>query len=129
MRLKVLLPQEILIDQDVTQVIAEAPNGSFCLLPRHVDFLAALVPGIFSYWTPDGKEQFLAVDQGILVKCGSEVMVSTRNATPGSELGTLEQMVEKKFQIIEDQEEAARLAFSKLEVGFIRRIMELEGRG
>lgn len=129
MRLKVLLPSEILVDQEVAKVIAEGQNGEFCLLSRHIDFLAALVPGIFLYTTPDGREQFLAVDQGTLVKCGPEVLVSTRNAVLGPDLGALEQMVEENFQAVEEREAAARLAFSKLEVGFIRRFMELESRG
>jgi F-type H+-transporting ATPase subunit epsilon len=129
MRLKVLLPSEILVDQEVTKVIAEGQNGEFCLLPRHVDFLSALVPGIFLYATPDGREQFLAVDEGILVKCGPEVLVSTRNAVSGAELGVLEQTVDEQFRAEEDREVAARLAFSRLEVGFIRRFMELEQRG
>jgi F-type H+-transporting ATPase subunit epsilon len=140
MRLKVLLPSEILVDQEVAKVIAEGQNGEFCLLSRHIDFLAALVPGIFLYTTPDGREQFLAVDQGTLVKClavdqgtlvkcGPEVLVSTRNAVLGPDLGALEQMVAENFQAVEEREAAARLAFSKLEVGFIRRFMELESRG
>ncbi len=126
MRLKVLLPSEILVDQEVTKVIAEGRDGEFCLLPRHVDFLAALVPGIFLFTTPDGREQFLAVDQGILVKCGPEVLVSTRNAVSGAELGVLEQTVDEQFRAEKDREAAASLAFSKLEAGFIRRFAELE---
>ena len=49
MRLTVLLPTEILVDEEVVKVVAEAQNGSFCLLPRHIDFVAALVPGLLSF--------------------------------------------------------------------------------
>ena len=49
MRLRVFLPMKILVDQDVTKVVAEAENGSFGILPKHVDFVAALTPGIFSF--------------------------------------------------------------------------------
>lgn len=129
MKLKVLLPTEILIDEDVTKVVAEAENGSFCLLPRHVDFLAALVPGIFSFVTPRGVEQFLAVDEGILIKCGPEVLVSTRNAVRGLDLGTLEQTVEETFRALDQREKMARSAVAKLETNFIRRLMEFEERG
>ncbi len=45
MKLKVLLPTEIFINEEVEKVVAEADNGYFCLLPRHVDFVSALVPG------------------------------------------------------------------------------------
>ena len=126
MNLKVLLPTEILIDQEVTKVVAEAENGSFCLLPRHVDFLSALVPGIFSFVTPQGVEQFLAVDEGILIKCGPEVLVSTRNAVRGPDLGMLEQTVEESFLALDEREKMARLAVAKLETNFIRRLMEFD---
>lgn len=126
MKLKILLPTEILIHEEVVKVVAEAENGSFCILPRHVDFLAALVPGIFSFVTSGGVEQFLAVDEGVLIKCGPEVLVSTRNAVRGPDLGKLEQTVEKSFQVLEDRERMARNAVAKLEANFIRRLMEFQ---
>jgi F-type H+-transporting ATPase subunit epsilon len=94
MNLKVLLPTGVLIEEEVTKVIAEAHNGFFCLLPKHVDFAAAIVPGILSFETAGGREEFLAVDQGILIKCGQEVLVSTRNAVRGPDLGQLRRTVE-----------------------------------
>jgi len=45
MQLKVLLPTQVLVDEPVSKVVAEGEDGSFCLLPRHVDFTSALVPG------------------------------------------------------------------------------------
>jgi F-type H+-transporting ATPase subunit epsilon len=128
-RLKVLLPTEVLVDEEVSKVVAEAYDGSFCLLPRHVDFLAALVPGIFSFSTPGGREEFLAVDEGILVKCGREVLVSTKNAVRGPNLGMLEKTIEKTFRAIDDREETAQMAFAKLEASFVRRFVELEAHG
>jgi F-type H+-transporting ATPase subunit epsilon len=129
MRLKVLLPSGVLIDQEVTKVVAEAENGSFCLLPRHVDFLAALVPGLLSFTPMRGTEEFLAIDDGVLIKCGSEVLVSSRNAVRGPNLGQLEQTVEESFQRLDNQETMARSAFAKLEANFIRRFMDLEKHG
>lgn len=129
MQLKVFLPTEVLIDEEAIKIVAEAENGSFCLLPRHVDFLAVLVPGLFSFVTPQNVEQFLAVDEGILIKCRHEVLVSTRNAVRGPDLGSLERTAKKRFLALEDREKTARNAFAKLEVNFIRRFMELEGRG
>lgn len=125
MRLRVLLPTEVLIDEDVTKVIAEAENGSFCLLPRHIDFVAALVPGLLSFVSADGREEFLAVDEGILVKCGPEVRVSTRNAVVGPDLGTLERTIEEQFRMLDDRERMTRSAVARLEAEFVRRFMEL----
>ena len=127
MRLTVLLPTEILVDEEVAKVVAEAQNGSFCLLPRHIDFVAALVPGLLSFVkTADGAEEFLAVDEGLLVKCGPQVLVSTRQAVRGEELGLLRETVEKTFKVLTDQEKRARSALANLEANFIRRFLKLE---
>ena len=127
MRLTVLLPTEILVDEEVAKVVAEAQNGSFCLLPRHIDFVAALVPGLLSFVkTADGAEEFLAVDEGLLVKCGPQVLVSTRQAVRGGELGLLRETVEKTFKVLTDQEKRARTALANLEANLIRRFLKLE---
>jgi F-type H+-transporting ATPase subunit epsilon len=125
MKLKVLLPTEILVDQEVTKVIAEAENGSFCLLPRHIDFVAALPPGILIFESAEGHEEFIAVDEGTLVKVGREVLVSTRNAVRSSELGTLKQIVEQEFRVLDDREKIAHSASAKLEADLVRRFIEL----
>jgi len=129
MNLKVLLPTEVLVQEDVAKVTAEAHNGSFCLLPKHVDFVAALVPGILSFETAGGREAFVAVDEGILVKCGQEVMVSTRNAVGGPDLGQLRRTVEERFKVLDDREKTARSAMVKIEAGFVRRFLEIQGHG
>ena len=125
MKLKVLLPTEILVDQEVTKVIAEAENGSFCLLPRHIDFVAALPSGILIFEFAEGHEEFIAVDEGTLVKVGREVLVSTRNAVRSSELGTLKQIVEQEFRVLDDREKMAHSASAKLEADLVRRFIEL----
>ncbi|HSK87398.1 MAG TPA: F0F1 ATP synthase subunit epsilon [Anaerolineales bacterium] len=125
MRLRILLPEQILLDTEVLQVTAEAENGSFGLLPRHVDFVAALVPGILAFITTDEREEFLAVDEGILVKCGADVRVSTRNAVLGRELGELKLMIEERFKQVDEFEKKSRDVLYKMEADLVRRFMEL----
>ena len=125
MKLKVLIPTEVLIDREVTKVIAEAENGHFCLLPHHIDFVAALVPGILSFTIDTGKEIFVAVDEGILVKCDREVLVSTRNAIEGKDLETLKQTVTQQFQILDEKEKLTRSALAQFEASMMRHFKEL----
>ena len=129
MKLRVLLPTEVLIEEEVAKVIAEAPNGFFCLLPKHVDLVAALVPGILSFETTGGREEFLAVDEGVLIKCGGEVLVSTRNAMRGPNLGQLKRTVAEKFEALDEREKTARSAMARIEAGFVRRFLEIQGHG
>ena len=128
MRLKILLPAEIFLSEEVDKVIAEAQNGLFCLLPQHIDFTAALAPGLFSY-TAHSAETHLAIDGGTLIKRGGEILVSTRNAVRGPELGTLKAVVIKQFEEIDERERKARSAAAKLEVDLLRRFMELKEHG
>lgn len=125
LRLRVLLPTEILVDVAVRKVIAEAENGAFCLLPRHIDFVAALRPGILSFFTGEG-EQFLAVDEGVLVKCAREVTVSTFNAVRGGDLNQLRTLVEERFLELDEHERKARTALARLEAGALRSFHELQ---
>ena len=126
MKLKVLLPDRVLVDEDAAKVVAEAENGSFCLLPRHVDFVAALAPGILSFVDERGREVFLALDEGALVKQGHEVLVSTRRGVRGEQLGELRRLVEQQFQKMDEYEVKARSAMAKIEAGFVRRFLDLQ---
>jgi F-type H+-transporting ATPase subunit epsilon len=128
MRLRVFLPMKILIDQDVTTVVAEAENGSFGILPKHVDFVAALTPGIFSFES-GGEEEFMAVDEGILVKCANEVLVSTRKAVRGKNLGELKRTVEEEFGTLNEREKETRSILAKLEADFTKRFLKMREQG
>jgi F-type H+-transporting ATPase subunit epsilon len=127
LNVKILLPSEVFFKGEAAKLTAEAVNGSFCLLPRHVDFVSAVVPGILIMEAAKGKPVFFAIDQGILVKKGDEVFVSTRNAFAIPDLGKGKEIVEEKFKVIDDREKAARSAAYKLEADMVRRLMEIKG--
>lgn len=129
MKLKVLIPTEVVVEEETGKINAEAQNGAFCLKPRHVDYGAALVPGILSFENKHGQEVFLAVDEGILVKCGDDVLVSARNAVRGGELGDLQRIVEEEFSALDEKEKKEHSVMAKIEAGFVRRFLEVQRRG
>lgn len=121
MNLKILLPFEILVNQnDVSHIVVETPNGSMGLLEHRLDCAAALLPGILSYQSQSEGEVFIAVDEGVLVKTASDVMVSVRRAIRGDSLEQLHATVKKEFLTLNDQEIAMRSVMAKLESGFLR---------
>ena len=126
MMLKILLPAEVLIRQEVKKIVAEAENGSFCLMPNHIDFVATLAPGLFTYEPLEGGQELLAMDVGTLVKKGADVLVSTRNAVRAPDLGKLKQVVVEQYDILDEREKMVRSAAAKLEASLIRRFMELK---
>jgi F-type H+-transporting ATPase subunit epsilon len=128
LRLRIVLPSGVFLDEEVAKIVGESPAGSFCLLPRHIDYVTALVPGILSYRTMQGEERFLAVERGVLVKQGDRVLIAVRHAVKGV-LGALKQEVDKMILDMDERERKTRSSVARLEAGFVRRFMEFGKRG
>jgi len=123
MNLEVLLPFHVFADKTgVSRIVAETREGSFGLLPHRLDCVAALTPGILVYQTEAEGEAYLAVDEGILVKAGADVLVSVRRASGGTDLGQLHALVAKEFLTLDEREKSVRSVMTKLESGFLSRL-------
>jgi F-type H+-transporting ATPase subunit epsilon len=121
--LKVLLPFRIFAEKTgVSRIVAETREGSFGLLPRRLDCVAALAPGILIYENEAEGEVYVAVDEGILIKTGLDVLVSVRNAIAGTDLGQLREAVEREFLNRDKREQSVRSVLVKMESDFIRRM-------
>jgi F-type H+-transporting ATPase subunit epsilon len=126
MKLRILIPTEVLMDEDVNSIVAEGMEGSFCIRLGHIDYVSALVPGLLHFCSSNQEAtQYVAVDRGILVKHGPEVLVSVRNAVVSEDIGKLHQLVRDHFLSLDQQERKVRSAMAKLESDFLRRFMEL----
>jgi F-type H+-transporting ATPase subunit epsilon len=127
MNLKILLPYQVLVEvADVRRIVVETTEGSLGLLPHRLDCVAILTPGILSYQGEGDKDTYVAVDAGVLVKCGLDVSVSVRDAVAGSSLEQLRTEVENKFLHLDEQERQMRTALAKIERGFVRRFREVQ---
>ena len=120
MNLKILLPFKIFSEtNNVKSIVAETSEGYFGFLPHRLDCVTALVPGILTYKTEDSKIHYLALDEGVLVKAGPQVLVSVRNAIGGTDLGKLQESVQKQFLNLDEKEKNTRTVMAKLESGFM----------
>ena len=127
MNLKILLPSQIFAEKTgVSRIVAETHEGSFGLLPHRLDCVAALAPGILIYENETEGEVYIAVDEGILVKTGFDVLISVRNAIGGKDLGQLREAVEREFLNLNERERDVRSVMAKMESGFIRRLVEFQ---
>lgn len=125
MNLKVLLPFRVFAEKTgVARIVAETREGSFGLLPHRLDCVAALAPGILVYENEAEGEVFVAVDEGVLVKTGPDVLVSVRNAMAGTDLRRLRAAVESEFVNRDAIEQSVRSVLTKIESGFMRRLVE-----
>ena len=124
MNLKILLPAKIFTEKsDVSRIVAETGDGSFGILPRRQDCVAVLCPGILLYENDREGETYIAVDEGILIKTGSQVLVSVRNAILGKDLAQLRSAVQQEFLNLNEREKDLRASLYKMESGLIRRMV------
>jgi F-type H+-transporting ATPase subunit epsilon len=126
MNLKVLLPFGVFADKTgVSRIVAETREGSFGLLPHRLDCVAALAPGILTYQNEGEGEVYVAIDEGVLVKTGLDVLVSVRNAIGGTDLGQLHEAVKREFLDLNEREQSVRSVMAKMESDFISRLARL----
>jgi F-type H+-transporting ATPase subunit epsilon len=123
MNLKVLLPFQVFTEKTgVSRIVAETHEGSFGILPHRLDCVAALAPGILIFEAKADGEAYVAVDQGVLVKSGLDVLVSVRNAISGTDLGQLREAVQREFMHLDEQEKNVRSMLAKMESDLMRRM-------
>lgn len=127
MRLKTLIPSGIIVDEEIDRIRFEAKNGSYTFFPNHADFITAIIPGIVSYnlRSENGKETFMACDQGILVKEGNTVLLSVRRAIKNDDLNVLVRAIDEEFKKVEEERKTVNAAMARLEVGLTRGLMQL----
>ncbi len=126
MNLEILLPFQIFAEKTgVSRIVAETREGSFGLLPHRLDCVVALAPGILTYETTADGEVFVAVDEGVLVKTGPNVLVSVRRALVGRDLGRLREAVEREFLTLDERERSTRSMLAKMEGDLVRRMASL----
>ena len=126
MNLKILLPHRVFCEQrGVSSIVAETGAGSMGLLPHRLDCAAALVPGILMYEACSIRN-YVAVDQGVLVKAGADVWVSVRRAMAGVGLEELKSEVRRSFLQLDEAERDLRVVVARMESELIRQLTKLQ---
>ena len=124
MRLKLILPYKTILDIDVEKITAPGTNGNFQILPNHIDATWTLKAGILYILTD--KELYYAINQGVVVKQGDTVYISTFQAIAGDSLKELSKTVEYKLKVLDERERQAREVLIRLEAKTVKKFMEIE---
>ena len=125
MKIKLVLPYRTMLDQPVDKISAPGTEGNFQILPKHIDVVWSLQPGILTL-TSNHQDEYFAIQQGTLVKEGDAVFVSTFQAVKGESLEKLHQTLMESYQKHNEREKKANDVLVKLETDTIRRFMEIE---
>jgi F-type H+-transporting ATPase subunit epsilon len=123
MRLTIVTPLAVVVDEDIDSLRAEDASGSFGILEGHAPFLTALAISILSWKRSEG-EGFCAVRGGALtVSAKSHIAIATREAVAGDDLATLDAEVLSRFQSEADQERIEHVETTRLQMHVIRRMI------
>tara|TARA_R110002167_G_scaffold73942_31_gene207393 strand:- start:11352 stop:11741 length:390 start_codon:yes stop_codon:yes gene_type:complete len=129
MQVKILLPHQVFAElTDVSSLVIDTPKGSFGILPNRLDCITPLVPGILTYQTGNQDSHYIAIDEGIFVKTGKQVMISVRRAIKGNTLDELKKTVELEFLNLDQEQQELRSVLAKLESGFLKQFSALAKR-
>ena len=126
MKLRILTPSEVILEQDVTHVTAEDPTGSLGIRRGHATLMTPLVPGIVIARSGDGSERYVAVNGGVMLVDRDTVEIVSRQAVAGTSTDELETRVVTGFQKDNEDDRANRAAFEKLRISFMRGIVDLD---
>jgi F-type H+-transporting ATPase subunit epsilon len=85
LRLKVVTPTRLVLDEEVAEVTATGPLGEFTVLPNHIAFLTLLEVGVLSY--KQGAERHaMAISGGYAEVLDNVVTVLANSAEFGDEI-------------------------------------------
>lgn len=126
MKLQIYTPLGTALDCRINKVSLETLSGYCTLLPRHVDFTAAMNAGILSYTTEENEEKFAACHRGVAVKKGDMVTITVQKAVLGDTLDELEKIIREEFKQDEENRKELNAAMARLEAGLIRGFINLK---
>ena len=126
MKLRVFTPTEVVLEEEVAHVTVEDPTGSLGIRPGHAPLVTPLVQGILVARAADGRERYLALDGGVALVNRDVVEVVSRQAVESDDPAHLEEVVLREFEKRADQEKSSSVAFEKMRLSFMRRLLELE---
>jgi F-type H+-transporting ATPase subunit epsilon len=123
MRLRIVTPLSVVVDEDTSALRAEDASGSFGILQGHAPFLTALTIGVVS-WRQAERNRFCAVRGGALsVTEDASVHITTREAVVGDDLATLDAEVLDGFRREADAERVEHVETVQLQLNAIRRMV------
>jgi F-type H+-transporting ATPase subunit epsilon len=125
-RLLVVTPDDVVVDQKVVSVRFQQPDGWRGILAHHAPYITQLVNGVMMYRLSDDEEpHYLALYGGTLEVQKDMIVVLTAAAEPGDDLQILAR------SILERQAEADALAmeahieFTKARAALLRALTDL----
>src|SRR6516164_4022711 len=125
LKLRIVTPDRVVLDQDVEEVMACSIDGQFAVLPNHIPLVTALAYDVLRYKS-GGQESIAAVLGGILEVNENTVTILSDAAELATEIDETRARQAKERAEAEKTQRADKLDVYVSELAFSRAIARLK---
>lgn len=125
LHIKVITPEDIVIDQDADEVILPTTTGEIAVLPHHIPLVTQIAPGVLTIKS-HGKEETIAVDGGFVQITEKSISILADFATHARNISIAKAEEAKKAAEKAMKEKKSDVDFAAAEAEFRRAILELK---
>ena len=123
--LKVITPNNIVLDEPVEQVIARTIHGEIGILPDHIPLITPLTAAPFQYWK-NGEQKIAAVLGGMMEVSKEGVTIISDHAALAEEIDTVVAEKEKELAQAKLAQKKDKVDVQKAELELTRLLVMLE---
>jgi len=123
-KLHIVTPTKI-TEKDITYIRLKDETGFFGILKGHTNFLTVLVPSLCYYTDVNGREVFLAVDEGIVSVREGTVTITSKEVFESDNAEKLAKIIETTLAKRDESEIAFRGMFEGIERSFMEKTIKL----
>ncbi len=123
-KLNIVTPANI-TEKEITYIRLKDETGFFGILKGHTNFLTVLVPSLCYYTDVNGKEVFLAVDEGIVSVREGTVTITSKEVFESDNAEKLAEIIETTLAKRDESEIAFRGMFEGIERSFMEKTIKL----
>lgn len=107
LNLRIYTPSQLFLEEVIKKVSVYGKEGFYTILPNHIDYISSFDDGIIIFEKQDSSKIFIGVNQGVLIKTGREIQISTFSAVYGGT--SLDELKNVLKTLIEKEEELMNL--------------------
>lgn len=85
LNLRIYTPEKLIVDEVIKKVSLDGQEGNYTILPNHIDYLSSFSDSIINFVKDNDEKVYLRLNQGVIVKCGREIQISTFGVTDARE--------------------------------------------
>jgi len=123
-KLRIVTPARV-FEREVVHIRLRDESGFFGVMKDHADFLTVLVPSLCYFRDARGREQFLAVDEGIFSVNGGLAVLTSREVFESEDAEKLVDIVDRTFLQRREAEMSLREMLGDMERSFMEKTLLL----